>query len=130
MRSFFFIHIISIILFITISCGTFKSDGSSKVIAVRKINLNGFGQIMGRVIHAKTGEPLIGVNIILEGTNIGSSTDLNGTYKILNVTSGLYSLKTAYLGFKTKKYKRLNVKKDNITIIDFQIIEDPNFKYH
>ena len=42
---------------------------------------SGGSQIVGRVID-ESGEPLIGVNVIVEGRNIGVVTDLEGKYKI------------------------------------------------
>ena len=40
------------------------------------------GIIYGKVADAVTNEPLIGVNIILEGTTLGAATDRNGHYEI------------------------------------------------
>jgi hypothetical protein len=35
------------------------------------------GKIAGKVIDEKTGEALIGVNIMVTGTGLGAATDLN-----------------------------------------------------
>lgn len=47
------------------------------------------GKVAGVVIDKKTREPLIGVNVILEGTFFGSSTDLGGHYSIIDVQLGI-----------------------------------------
>ncbi|CUS92585.1 Domain of unknown function (DUF4480), partial [Candidatus Kryptonium thompsonii] len=44
------------------------------------------GKIAGKVVDMETKEPLIGANVIIEGTLLGASTDLNGNYVILTVT--------------------------------------------
>ena len=44
------------------------------------------GKISGKVIDDSLNEPLIGANVYLEGTTIGSTTDLDGKYVILNVS--------------------------------------------
>ncbi len=38
------------------------------------------GKIAGKITDKSTGEPLIGANIIVIGTNLGAATDLNGQY--------------------------------------------------
>ncbi|MGM0739469.1 MAG: carboxypeptidase-like regulatory domain-containing protein, partial [Bacteroidota bacterium] len=43
------------------------------------------GFISGQVTDAEDGEPLIGANVVIEGTTMGSSTDVDGNYRILNV---------------------------------------------
>src|SRR5262245_45431841 len=43
------------------------------------------GKIAGKVTAANTGDPVVGVNVIIEGTNRGAATDMNGDFYILNV---------------------------------------------
>ncbi|MBK7980439.1 MAG: carboxypeptidase-like regulatory domain-containing protein [Ignavibacteriae bacterium] len=43
------------------------------------------GKISGVIKDSQTGEPLIGANILIEGTNLGAATDVNGNYVILNI---------------------------------------------
>jgi hypothetical protein len=59
-----------------------------------------YGKITGQVTDRDTKEPLIGANVILEGTSLGASTDVNGNYSILNVPAGSYNLKTTYVGYQ------------------------------
>jgi len=44
------------------------------------------GKIAGKVIDAKTKEPLIGANIIIVGSSQGAATDVNGNYFIINLS--------------------------------------------
>lgn len=57
----------------------------------------------GIVSDAKSGEPLIGVNVIVEGTEIGTITDLNGHFTLSVPKSG--TLKFSYVGYKTQEVK-------------------------
>ncbi|GJQ62500.1 MAG: collagen-binding protein [Melioribacteraceae bacterium] len=58
------------------------------------------GIITGSVTDARTGEILIGVNIIVnELENIGAATDVDGEFSI-NVPVGMYSIKASLIGFK------------------------------
>lgn len=56
--------------------------------------------ISGNVKDAK-GMPLLGVNVILEGTTKGAVSDFDGNYVITNVENGAYNLMASYLGFTT-----------------------------
>ena len=42
------------------------------------------GKISGYITDKSTGEPLIGANIIVEGTYLGAAADIDGYYFIIN----------------------------------------------
>ena len=45
------------------------------------------GKISGKVADAKSGEPLIGANVMLSGTSIGTAADIDGNFFIINILS-------------------------------------------
>jgi len=57
------------------------------------------------MVTEKSGEPLIGVTILIKGTSIGATTDFDGNFIIdtINMSSG--TLEFSYLGFATKEVK-------------------------
>ncbi len=57
------------------------------------------GRIMGKVIDAATGDPLIGVTVMIQGTTMGTATDLDGLYTIKSVPPGTYTLKISSVGY-------------------------------
>lgn len=59
------------------------------------------GTVRGFVYDKATGEPIIFTNVILKGTTIGASTDVNGYYSISKVKPGRYTLEVTYLGYDT-----------------------------
>lgn len=61
------------------------------------------GVIRGEVSDAENGEALIGANVIVEGTDKGASTDIDGRYVIRNVPTGAHTILFRYLGFETKE---------------------------
>lgn len=63
------------------------------------------GSIVGHVTDSHTGEALIGVNIIVKGTNLGAATNLNGNYKISNITVGEHTVIASYVGYQEKTFK-------------------------
>lgn len=58
------------------------------------------GNISGKVIDARTQEPIPSVNIILiEQPEIGTTTDVNGNFSINKINVGTYSLKVSAIGY-------------------------------
>lgn len=57
-------------------------------------------RIKGTITDALTGEPLIGTNIAIEGTSMGTSSDLSGEYIIPNIPAGTHTVIFRYIGYK------------------------------
>lgn len=57
------------------------------------------GSIGGQVLDARSQEPLVGVNVQLEGTTLGTATNLDGNYLIEQVPAGTQRLLFSYIGF-------------------------------
>jgi hypothetical protein len=79
------------------------------------------GKINGIVRDATTSEPLIGANVLLEGTTIGAATNIDGYYVITNVPPGTYNLKTSMVGYSSQIITNVRVNIDltaeiNITL--------------
>ncbi|MAD30127.1 MAG: hypothetical protein CMC00_03775, partial [Flavobacteriaceae bacterium] len=55
--------------------------------------------ISGTITDADTGEPLLGVTVLVQGTNKGTVSDFDGNYLIQNVDSGEYVLDISYTGY-------------------------------
>ena len=58
------------------------------------------GIIVGSVVDSKSGEYLPGANVMLLTTNIGTSTNKDGSFRIANVPPGSYILTVRYIGYK------------------------------
>jgi TonB-dependent receptor len=63
----------------------------------------GYGEIQGTITDATTHEVMIGVNVTLKGTSLGSSSDVYGKYIINAIPPGSYSLKVSYIGYLSKE---------------------------
>jgi len=57
------------------------------------------GKLSGIVTDAETGEPLVGSNVVILGTNLGAATDLDGRYFILNIPPGKYEVQVSMVGY-------------------------------
>ncbi|MCB0273780.1 MAG: carboxypeptidase-like regulatory domain-containing protein, partial [Calditrichaeota bacterium] len=75
------------------------------------------GKITGTVVDKETGDPLIGANVILDGTELGSSTDVDGFYSIINAPPGNYTLMAYYVGYATVVVENVRVNVDRTTRI-------------
>ncbi len=81
------------------------------------------GKIVGVVTDKNTAEPLIGVNVIVEETTLGSTTDLDGSYLILNVPPGTYTLSFQYIGYREVKISGVKVSVDFTTKVNAEMQE-------
>ncbi|TFG97529.1 MAG: TonB-dependent receptor [Calditrichales bacterium] len=79
------------------------------------------GKIAGIVTDRETGEALPGVNIIIEGTGMGSATDLEGEYFILNIPPGHYDISAIMVGYQTIMKKQIKVIVDRTTAVNFDL---------
>lgn len=61
---------------------------------------DGNGQIRGVVTDAVNGETLIGVNVMVQGTNIGSATNVSGEYILRRVPAGQQTIVFSYIGYQ------------------------------
>ncbi|MCX6840673.1 MAG: TonB-dependent receptor, partial [candidate division WOR-3 bacterium] len=79
------------------------------------------GTVSGRVTDKKTGEALIGASVVVEGTELGNATDLNGQYQIINVPPGSYTVTSSYTGYNDQKITGVQVIQDNKATVDFKL---------
>lgn len=70
--------------------------------------------IKGFVYDKSTGEPSIFINVYLEGTTIGASTDVNGYYVISKIPPGNYELIVSSMGYDTIR--------ENVSLIAGQLL--------
>ena len=77
------------------------------------------GKISGRVTDAETGEGLPGVNVIIENSGMGASTDVDGIYYIINIPVGEYSVRAGMIGYNTRVTTEVQVRGDLTTEVDF-----------
>ena len=81
------------------------------------------GKITGKVAEKETGSPAIGVNVVLIDTYLGSATDENGRFTILNIPPGTYSIRVDAIGFATITMKDVRVTTAQTTELSFTLEE-------
>ena len=71
------------------------------------------GKLSGTLIDKETGEPLIGCNIIIEDTYLGTSSNEKGEYALLNIPPKTYSIRFEMIGYK-KFIKKIFLKRNSL----------------
>jgi len=79
------------------------------------------GKLRGTVTDRESGEPLIGANVVVEGTSLGAATDVNGEFVILSVPPGVYAVKVTYIGYSPVTISNIRVSSNITTTQDFQL---------
>lgn len=71
-------------------------------------------KVTGVVTSAEDGEPIVGASVLVEGTTVGTITDINGLFTIAQVPAEGKSLLVSYLGMMTQK---VEIKKGKLQIV-------------
>lgn len=81
------------------------------------------GLIQGKVVNAITNEPLPFATVGIQGTTTGTATDIDGAFKLPNLTPGNYNLEISLVGFKKKTLFDINVNNAKPTYIEITLEE-------
>ena len=82
-----------------------KLSGLSALIALSAMLGAGMvsaGELVGLILDEKSGQELIGANVLVVGTTMGASTDLDGKYRIADIEPGLYDVRFTFMGYNPK----------------------------
>lgn len=82
------------------------------------------GKIRGNVVDAQSNSALPGVNVIIEGTNLGAATDIHGNYVIINVPPGIYTVKFSMMGYSSYSVQNVRVVIDLTTDVNAKLVEE------
>ena len=79
------------------------------------------GKITGKISDMESAEVLIGVNIMLLGTNLGTASDINGEFYLLNLPPGSYNLSVSMIGYKNTMVEDVQVSVNRTTPLTLQM---------
>ena len=77
------------------------------------------GKLSGTV--TSDGQPLVGANVVLQGTSSGAATGEDGSYYIFDVQPGIYTVQVNYIGYQTQVVSNVRVTIGLTTIQDFEL---------
>lgn len=82
--------------------------------------------VRGTVADKVSQSPLPGVNIVVVGISplVGTTTDIDGNFKLPNVPVGIYDLKVSYMGYKELIVPAITVNSGKEAVLNIAIEED------
>src|SRR5690606_18427666 len=82
------------------------------------------GSISGIVTDGKSGETIVGANVVIDGTTVGAATDIEGNFQIDNVKPGVYNLNVSFVTYKTHVIPDVVVESGRKTALRVTLVED------
>ncbi|HVO75985.1 MAG TPA: TonB-dependent receptor, partial [Ignavibacteriaceae bacterium] len=80
------------------------------------------GNITGKIVDSETGENIIGANVLIEGTDYGAASDIDGRYIIKNVPAGNYNLKVSFVSYAATIVKDINVEEGKTSEVNLSLV--------
>ena len=82
-------------------------------------------KVTGKVYSEADGEPVIGASVLVEGTSLGASTDIEGNFTIENVPASATTLRVSYVGLATQEVQIVRGKAMKIIMTeDAAVLDD------
>jgi outer membrane receptor protein involved in Fe transport len=100
------------------SVSAFLLFAASVLVGEAVLQAGTTGKISGVVLDAVTKQPLVGANVIVTGAGFGAAADLEGSYAILNVPPGTYTVRFTMMGYKQTFIENARVSIDMTTVLD------------
>ena len=91
------------------------------IILFETILYAGTGSITGEVIDADNHQPLIGANVIIDGSDIGAACDYNGEFQINNISVGSYTVIVSMIGYSVVSRANVNIYSNRQTPLKFYL---------
>ncbi len=101
---------------------TLLLSGSFLLISLISFAQN--GTLGGKVLDAKTSEPIIGANVVIQGTTVGAATDIEGNFLISNIKPGTYAVVVSFVTYKTQTLVDVVVESGKITSLEIPLPEE------
>jgi len=80
-----------------------------------------YGKLSGYIKDRDTGEPLIGANVLIEGTYLGAAADLDGYYFINSIQPGTYRVIVSAVGYQKLIFENVLIRIDLTTNLDVNL---------
>ena len=94
------------------------------IIIVFSASLQLYGQtgsIAGTIVDKANSESLIGATIVIDGTTIGTTSDIEGNFTLKSIKPGRYNLKISYISYNTKVIENVKVEPRKTTRISAEL---------
>ncbi len=115
--------ILNVITNLTLQTNTeLKIINDNKILIVPKDNKK-TKKISGILRDTKTEQPLIGANILIAGTTLGTISNNKGNFLFENLPSGSYTITFNYIGYEPRTINGINLIENDSEIIEVELNE-------
>lgn len=80
------------------------------------------GEVRGTVTDIATGDPLPGANLLVQGHDIGSATNIDGEYHITGIPAGNHTLLIRFLGYQQRSLD-ISISEGEVLELDIELSE-------
>ena len=81
------------------------------------------GVLKGKITNQYTNEPIGFANVLIEGTNLGTTSDFEGNYEIENVPPGTYDVTASFIGFNSVTQYEIQILTARPEEVNFELTE-------
>ena len=82
------------------------------------------GSLSGVLTDSASGEPALGVSVILKGTKLGALSDPDGKYEIKRVPPGTWTVLMTSVEYKKLEIKKVVITANQTTKLDVLLVEN------
>jgi len=79
------------------------------------------GTVEGRVVDSETQRVLEGANVLLQGTAMGTSTNVHGQFALQSIPPGRYLISVSYVGYEVQK-KGIDIQQGKTTSVVIELV--------
>ncbi|MDX1567375.1 MAG: TonB-dependent receptor [Longimicrobiales bacterium] len=112
---------IAVMLFTAALASLVGASGSSAQQGEGSVSTGAPGRIVGDVIDASDGSAIRGVQVYIEGADVGSLTNLDGRYFLQRVPAGTHQVTAEMIGYGTKTVTGVQVQPGGTTRLDITL---------
>jgi len=95
-----------------------KSVSALVLLILAQVAIAQTASVSGKIISE--GKPVEFANVFLQGTQLGSATDITGNFKISNIPTGTYKVRVSCVGFNNTE-KTITLKEEENAKLNFDL---------
>ncbi len=91
------------------------------ILFLQGLSIAQSGTLRGKITDSETGEELIGASVMVVGTYLGSSADLDGNYSITGIDAAKVQLKCSYISYETQIINDVEIKEGETSVLNIKL---------
>ena len=100
----------------------YKLTSTSLLLLISILTFAQTGSVKGRIYNQRTNEPLEFATVQIQGTSVGTTTDLDGNY-VIESNPGFVRLMVSYVGYETTLSPEIQIQGNQSVFIDIAVPE-------